>query len=302
MSKEIKTTVSDLVINYHVTEACNYGCKYCYARWSDYKRDEIHGDLKKVDKLFFLLKKFFQPDNFSNPISKFLSWENIRLNFAGGEPFLVGKRFEDLIFLAEKYDFKISIITNGSLITDRFVNTVGQKISMLGVSIDSDKKDTLEKIGRCNKRDEPLDFDKLKKQIQNLKKLNKDAVIKINTVINSLNCNEDLNSLICMLGPDKWKLLQVLPVVNNELNITKEQFTTFVNRHTKYKNIIVEEDNNAMTNSYIMINPEGCFYQNSLSAKKPGEDYVYSSPILDVGVENAFNEIKFNWKLFSKRY
>lgn len=297
-----KKSVSDLVINYHVTEACNFGCNYCYARWQKQDSKELHGYLNKVDAMFSSLKTFFAPGNENNPLSRYLNWKNIRLNFAGGEPFLIGRRFEELIEIASYYDFKVSMITNGSLLTDEFIKASSSKISMIGFSIDSVNDYTLRKIGRCNKRDETLDMTKLFRQIQLLRRLNGDIKIKVNTVVNSINQDETFDSMLHAIKPDKWKVLQVLPVLNNELDITEEKFNQFLLRHEKFKEIIVPENNTAMTDSYLMINPKGCFYQNSHCTNSSDNNYIYSPSILDVGAGAAFNKINFNAERFSGRY
>lgn len=30
----VRPLLSELVINWHITEACNYRCRYCYAHWT----------------------------------------------------------------------------------------------------------------------------------------------------------------------------------------------------------------------------------------------------------------------------
>lgn len=50
-----------------------------------------------------------------------------------------------------------------------------------------------------------------------------------------------------------------------------------------------------MLESYLMINPEGRFYQNSKGS------YTYSSSILEVGLESALSEIQFDQKKFLER-
>ena len=108
--------VKQLVINYHMTEKCNYDCHYCYAKWE--KPNEIHKDIENVNLLFSKLADYFFNDN---PIKKELGYQSIRINFAGGEPMLLGKRFHYAIESAIKYGFEISLITNGHLINDVFI-------------------------------------------------------------------------------------------------------------------------------------------------------------------------------------
>ncbi|HBH7904590.1 TPA: radical SAM protein, partial [Vibrio parahaemolyticus] len=121
---------------------------------------------------------------------------------------------------------------------------------------------------------------------------------KINTVINSLNWEEDFSNLISSLKPYKWKVLQVMPYGDNEMLISKEQFDNFVLRHSGLGLPMYSESNSTMTESYLMISPEGCFYQNT--ANKPG--YKYSECINSCGVEKALSQIEFNPITFASRY
>ncbi len=61
---------------------------------------------------------------------------------------------------------------------------------------------------------------------------------------------------------------------------------------------MVAEDNEAMTTSYLMINPQGRFYQNSSTQN----GYIYGDLILDVGVEKALEVCQINWETFASRY
>ena len=57
----------------------------------------------------------------------------------------------------------------------------------------------------------------------------------------------------------------------------------------------VAEDNEAMTESYAMIDPLGRFYGNH------GGRYVFSRPILEVGVAEALAEVKFEVQRLAAR-
>lgn len=50
-----------------------------------------------------------------------------------------------------------------------------------------------------------------------------------------------------------------------------------------------------MIDSYVMIDPKGSFYQNN------GNIYVFSSPILEVGISSALSEVKYNYDKFLER-
>ena len=53
-----------------------------------------------------------------------------------------------------------------------------------------------------------------------------------------------------------------------------------------------------MTDSYLMIDPIGRFFQNSIL----GSGYSYSTPIVNTGIEEALNEINFDPEKFHGRY
>ena len=67
----------------------------------------------------------------------------------------------------------------------------------------------------------------------------------------------------------------------------------FIKRHENFNPIA--EDNDAMLESYIMVDPLGRFYQNS------GNLYSYSESILEVGVVRAFNQVMYNHLKFVER-
>ncbi|WP_299380733.1 radical SAM protein [uncultured Kiloniella sp.] len=132
--------ISELTVNWHVLEACNYDCYFCYAKYgkkSNFSRDysEILRDLSNLSGKVI---------NFpSGPISV----QNIRINFAGGEPFLE-KELGSAVSLASELGLRPSFISNGSLLTDSFIEHYGAMISVAGFSIDSFNTDTNQKIGR----------------------------------------------------------------------------------------------------------------------------------------------------------
>lgn len=89
-----------------------------------------------------------------------------------------------------------------------------------------------------------------------------------------------------------------MPSGNNELLISKEQFNQFVKNHSNVDLPIYPESNEAMTESYLMIDPQGRFYQNSSGSC----GYNYSESIIDCGVGAALNQIRFNPVMFNSRY
>lgn len=50
--------------------------------------------------------------------------------------------------------------------------------------------------------------------------------------------------------------------------------------------------------TYLMINPQGRFYQNS----GPENGHILSDPILSVGAARALSQIPFDTQAFARRY
>lgn len=291
--------IKSLVLNWHLTEACNYRCQYCYSTWetSTCSRELIQNPLQSAE-LLRELYELFCPDNSSNPLAKRFNWQSVRLNLAGGEPTLHTDKLRQIVNQARNLGFEVSLISNGSLLDKTLLKQLVPKLSWLGVSIDSAITTTNAAIGRLDRLNKLLDSHELTENLIKARKQNSQLCIKINTVVNQLNHTENLSPMIQKLSPDKWKVLRMLPVVNQSLTVTDEQFSSFVARHQKFARIICAEDNRDMYESYLMIDPLGRFFQNSPA----GQEYSYSHPILEVGAEAAFDEINFAHERFSSRY
>ncbi len=290
-----------LVINWHLTEACNYRCRYCYAIWNETacSREVIH-DPKRSAALLGELYRFFKPGNRANPLTSQLAWKSVRLNLAGGEPLLHASKFQTIVSQARALGFEVSLISNGSYLHEELLDQLAPQLIWLGISIDSTCPSTNRSIGRVDRRGQLLDLDRLQARLQRARRISSGLRLKLNTVVNQLNHREDLSQLIRSFAPDKWKVLRMLPVVNLDLAVSDKQFASFLNRHSALAHILSAEDNQDMRESYLMIDPHGRFFQNSPLLAEQG--YSYSQPILKVGAGAAFAEMPFNSKRFSTRY
>ncbi|WP_417594425.1 viperin family antiviral radical SAM protein [Oceanospirillum sp.] len=287
---------NELVINFHMTEHCNYRCEYCYATWNaDCHSKELHRQEGAVQSLIDKLSEYFFN---SNPLMDAMGYKTVRLNIAGGEPMLLGKRFSDALFYAKKKGFRTSIITNAAFLDDETLLSVAPQLDVLGVSFDSADELIAKNIGRMDRNGSWISSDKLAHIASMYRELNPLGIFKVNTVVNQHNLYESLGQTIELVKPDKWKLLRVLPVYEDIRPVDDDEFQNYVERHSPFSDVTVVEDNSDMTASYLMINPEGRFYQNGAEQ----EGYIVSEPLLDVGVEAAFSEIKFNIATFLSRY
>lgn len=295
------TKSEQLVINWHVTEVCNYSCRYCFAHWSEGKRSrELLHDRAATRKLISELATFFTPRNQANPLSDRFAWSGVRLNIAGGEPLLYSPEVLMLAVDARSMGLDVSIITNGSLLTPDLVEQLAPLLSVLGVSVDASRAAPNRAIGREDRKGRQLDLAQLADLLDLARRVNPALEVKVNSVVNAANVDEDLSGIFRSLRPDKWKVLRVLPVISDVLAISGEDFRRFTSRHAAARGQMFAEDNNDMTDSYIMIDPQGRFFQNRVKTGEHG--HLRSPPILRAGVAKAFQALTFDPRKFASRY
>ncbi|WP_417831834.1 viperin family antiviral radical SAM protein [Terasakiella sp.] len=288
--------IDEIVINFHITEACNYRCAYCYAHWSKKGTNELWRHPNGVEKLLYELARYFFSSD--NDLRSVLQWKQVRLSFAGGEPTLI-PHLGHYIERAKQLGFEVSLITNGSRLSPDFLVRHGKQISMLGLSIDSIRADTQKRIGRINRQQIGLSINDFQTIADKYRHENSAGKVKVNTVVSHENYREDLSELINRTQPDKWKVLKVLPFKGFR-TLSDNSFQHFLATHQQFSDFMSVENNEDMTNSYLMINPHGHFFQNS--DLDQGYDYFESTSIKDVGVEHALHEIAFDPLKFAKRY
>ena len=272
-----KAPAIPLAVNYHLYKPCNYRCRFCFATYRD-----ITGQLK-LDDARQLLRTLREAG-----VEK--------LNFAGGEPTL-HPHIGALVRESKRLGFVTTLITNGARL-GQLLDAHADSIDWVGLSIDSGDEAIQAKLGRGKGGHVALSL-KHATRIHDL-----GIRLKLNTVVTSLTWEESMHDLVRTIRPERWKVFQVLPIEGQNdgtvepLLITKAQFDAFIDRHRELEreNLPpVAEDNAAMTDSYAMIDPLGRFYGNHRSR------YVYSPPILDVGVIEALCQVDFELQRLIKR-
>ena len=238
------------VVNYHITNRCNYHCTYCFGKF-DRQKDPTLDDAKKIVKNIAL---YFAQNNISDG----------RINFAGGEPTLYA-HLDELIDYTSSLGIRVSIVTNGSLLTSERIRSWQGKVSCIGISIDSIDRETNLRIGRCYRNN----VVSLSRWIKLAKAIHDCGIdLKFNTVVSRLNLDEDLSELYRVLSPKKIKLFQMhlIDGINDQAKpheITESEFDSFCERHKTFESVIVAEPCGSMENSYLMVNPEGKFQLNN---------------------------------------
>ena len=226
-----------------------------------------------------------------------------KFNFSGGEPFL-HKGLCDLIVEAKQHTIT-SVVTNATMLIRNpgLLDRLKGQLDWLCISVDSLNPETNRSIGREWGGKTVLESDLL--ALIDAARHRKIG-IKINTVVSAENHAEDFRDFILQARPHRWKLMQLTEVKGQNdagfrrLSITGPQFQAFYERQRDAVGDVVPdvvyEPADLVRGSYLMINPEGCFFD---SAK--GE-HQHGSPILDVGVKEALRDVTYSEAKFHQRH
>lgn len=262
-------------------------CTFCFATFEDVKATVLPaGHLSREES--------------GKMVEKLADARFEKINFAGGEPFLCAW-LDELVAKAKNRGMVTSVVTNGSLFNRARTQKVLEDLDWFVLSVDSLDPETLRRTGRVTRNGPMSDVDYLEIC---------DAVreagvkLKINTVVTSANCHENLNGFILKAKPDRWKIMQMLPMdtpdtrYDKSLEVSAADFTKFARRSQKVElngiRVIVERKQD-MVGSYVMVDPAGRFYGNN------NETYTYSDPILEVGVEKALAQVRVSPWAFHAR-
>ena len=263
-------------VSFHVVKPCNMGCKFCYATFEDFN---VVNQLNYDDACTILYK---------------LHRAGVeKVTFAGGEPML-WKHLQDAIVFAKGLGMTTSIITNGAMIKEQWLIDMQKHLDWIGLSVDSINYNTNKQIGRVHKG-MPLDYYML---VSIIHKYN--YKLKINTVVNAYNQYENLNHFINFANPLRWKVFQALRIEGqndaqwDEVKVTDISFELYLKAHRNQKSL-VPEDNEAMTGSYLLVDPLGRFFENSKGT------HTYSDPVQNNTVEHCLSQINLDREMFVKR-
>ena len=270
-----------LKVNLHITQHCNYHCRYCFAQFRE-----------KQDLPTAAWHRIIDNIEASGLVDS--------INFAGGEPVLY-KGFSDLVDYAWQKGFHLSIISNGSMLLDeqRMPPQLFQKFEMLGISVDSLKPATLRSLGCCNPQGRVLDMERLRRLIQTAKRENPKLRIKLNTVVTNLNMDEQLSSFGATLPIERWKFLKMKlfeegTFSNRELMISDEAFNRFLQQNPVKGDASVTEY--SLKRSYIIIDNRGNLIDND------NDNYTVIGSLLEEPFADVFHRYAFDRDAYESRY
>ncbi len=193
-----------------------------------------------------------------------------KINFAGGEPLL----YKDLLRCCEyckSIGFTVSIVTNGSLVTEDFIRKASGSVDWIGLSVDSTDEEIESELGRCDPSHKAT-------HIRNVIRVARLAhtfgiKVKLNITVVRQSYQQDFSELIRIINPERVKAFQVMRLeghngdVFDQYAITTEQFNQFIRRHENIQlsngQGPVFESSDVIVDSYLMLDPQGNVMRNT---------------------------------------
>lgn len=160
--------MKNLVVNWHITEACNYHCRFCFAKWNH--KNEVWDNFENAKLILDNIRSIWK--------------EGYRLNFVGGEPLLFPEKILPVMKYAIALGMDISVQTNGTKL--EILRPIIKNISQIGISIDSWDCERNKIIGRCC-GEKTLSREELLSKINLLRNAGGTFKLKINTVVSEWN-------------------------------------------------------------------------------------------------------------------
>lgn len=258
-------------LNFHLVRGCNAHCRYCFARFKETPKRLSTADAIEV-------------------MRRVRAAGGEKMNFVGGEPTL-HPEIDRLVLAAKRLGFTTSIVSNGARLGRLLASPSGHALDWVGLSVDSatDEGNMLVGRGGHGYTAQVLTHSRLARA--------NGAAVKLNTVVTQYNVQEDMRDFVRRIRPERWKVFQVLRVEGqndssvDDLLVGARAFRDFVARHRALVNEgipVIAEDNEAMTDSYAMIDPMGRFFGNTGGSHRVGVS------ILLAGAADALATVGFN--------
>ena len=270
-----------IAINWHLEAYCNYGCSFCYAPLAEQR-----------------LKPRLSEEEGTLMIEDLSSSGVEKINFVGGEPML-HPHLEAWIISAKSCGLTTSIVSNGTKMTEEWLTKMRPYLDWLGLSIDASNDEIHFLMGRGLKGEIASGFSRHLERSKNVWRIAQRLGygLKLNTVVTSVNADNDMSELVKSLRPHRWKIFRVLHIKGENdgrvepLLIEQEQFERYMLRHrNSLKGLeetqVVSEDNEEMLGTYAMIDPQGRAYTNL-----HGYYHYSKQSAVDIGFSTAWAQV-----------
>lgn len=280
----MKNTYIPETVNLHFHSACEMRCKHCFAVFRECGK-QVLPELREV------IRKIAEV-----PMGPGMKKPR-RVNFVGGEP-TIHPYFINLVGYANESGLRTSIVTNGYSLVRKRIPKELEVLDLVGVSIDSLQRDRNRQIGR-SVNEKTISAEEWYRFFEELSALS--IPLKINTTITRHNLDEDFSEFIKKANPLRWKIFQAMVVSGQNCQnsgtwkVSRKEYDTFISRHRRAGVEICPEPEDLMRGSYAMVSPDGRFFDSAEGYHR------YSKPILDVGAEEAWNQVQCDEALFRER-
>ncbi len=282
-----------IAVNWHLEAFCNYACSFCYAPLTEQR----------------LLTRISEKEGTS--LIEDLSSSGVeKINFVGGEPML-HPHLDAWIIAAKSFGLTTSIVSNGTKMAEEWLTKMRPYLDWLGLSIDASNDEMHFSMGRGLRGEIASGFSRHLERSKEVWSIAQRLGygLKLNTVVTSINADDDMSELVKFLNPHRWKIFRVLRIEDENdgrvepLLISQEQFNEYMSRHRRLLHElegsqIVAEDNEDMLGTYAMIDPQGRAYTNLHGF------YHYSKQsAVDIGFSAAWAQVMdgFSQKGFINR-
>ena len=258
--------------NWHITNRCNYACRFCFAQ--------------------NLGKKELTLEEGKELLRKLADAGIEKINFAGGEP-LLHPNLPEYCHEAKSLGLTVTIVTNGSRLDEKMIASLKGNVDWIGLSIDS-CLDTVEaELGRGR-------GNHVSQAITAAYLIHEAGIrLKVNTTVTALTWQENMSPLIRMLRPDRWKVMQMMTIDGENdvsgagLSVSNVQFRYFAEQHRSLcldSGIYpVFESADDIEDSYFIITPDG-----HVKSDKGKKITLYElDDVLAMGIDNFINPGKY---------
>ena len=206
---------------------------------------------------------------------------------------------EAWIVAAKSCGLTTSIVSNGTKMTEEWLTKIRPHLDWLGLSIDASNDEMHALMGRGLKGEIASGFSRHLERSKEVWQIARELGygLKLNTVVTSVNADDDMSELVGFLKPHRWKIFRVLRIEGENdgrvepLLISRNQFDDYMTRHRRSLQDfegthIVAEDNEDMLGTYAMIDPQGMVYTNLNSR------YRYSKQsAVEIGFSAAWAQV-----------
>lgn len=235
------------------------------------------------------------------------------INLAGGEPTL-WPYLPDLVKYIHSKGLRVSLIHNGSGSLELY-REIAPYLTTCGFSIDSVNPELQRRMGRCFHDGQVICAEEYEEKIDILRRGNPNIRIKVNTVVNSVNLEDDLSPQLRTWNVDRWKFLRCMPFSNGEhdnshMVISDADYTLYMQRllsqfdmdysHEQYRYIIKNTNviaERTLAGSYIMVDSNGCLVDDTKNTS-----YIKVADLRKEDFREGLSQLTLYDELYNSRY